>query len=342
MILTYKVKHNSDLSTELVKAKQIAEFALKHRSRSSKDVKHIGLKSAISNQILKKYSSNKSLKRIKSVKLTLPAQAIKFQNSKINISCLKLSFPFDNQTTKIHQIELDSVYAYVSCEVLEQKPILVSSWIGVDLNATGHCLVASNPKTGKVFKMGKQAGHINKKYSSIRKKLQKKKQYKSVKKIKNKESRIVRDLNHKISSKLVKEAKNQKSGIVLEDLKGIRKTRKQTKSFKRTLNSWSFYQLKTFIEYKARLLGVPVFKIDPRYTSQQCSKCGLLGQRNKKQFKCSCGHVENADVNASFVISLRHQSILQIPVDRDAGMGVLAMPTGIGNKRISTPEPNVL
>jgi len=345
MILTYKIKHNSDFSLELRKAKLVAEFALKHKSRSSKAVKHIGLKSVISNQILKKYSSNKKLKRISSVKLTIPAQGIKFENSRISIPCLKLNIPFGKRATKIYQIELDDICAYVSCEVLKQEPILASSYIGVDLNATGHCLVAANPKTGKVLKLGNKAGHIGKKYSSIRKKLQKKKQYKAVKKLKNKESRIVRDLNHKISLKLIKAAKENNSGIVLEDLKGIRKTKKQAKSFKRTLHSWSFYQLKTFIEYKAKLHGVPVFKVDPRYTSQQCSRCGLLGQRNKKQFKCPsilCGHVENADVNASFVISLRHQGILQIPADRDVGMGILAMPTGIGSKRTSTPELNVL
>lgn len=74
------------------------------------------------------------------------------------------------------------------------------------------------------------------------------------------------------------------------------------------------------VNEKAKLQGVPVVKVDPFYTSQQCSRCGLLGNRNKKKFKCqACGHVEDADVNASFVIGLRHQGILRFPVDRDAG-----------------------
>jgi len=329
MILTYKVKHNLNLLEELEKGRQVALFALKTKSRSTKDVKQIGLKSAIANQILKKYSSNKKLKRISSVKLSIPSQAIKFDGKKIRVSCLKMELDFLKDAEKINQIELDKEFAYISCTVKEEEQITIDSWLGIDLNTTGHCCVASNPNSGKVLKLGKSANHIHKKYKNIRRKLQKKKKFKSVKVLKNRESRIVRDLNHKISTKIVKEAKSKKSGIVLEDLKGIRKTAKTSRKNRYALNSWSFYQLKTFIEYKAKLHGVPVVKIDPRYTSKQCSRCGLLGERNRKKFKCSCGHVENADVNASFVISLRHQGVLQSPIDRDIGEGQLACPTRI-------------
>ncbi|MGA8163578.1 MAG: transposase [Waddliaceae bacterium] len=323
------MKHNQNLSVELEKGKQVALFALKTKSRSSKDVKHIGLKSAIANQILKKYSSNKKLKKISSVKLTVPSQSIKFESGKVKIRCLKMEIDFNNDIEKINQIELDKEFAYISCTVKEEEKIQAESWIGVDLNTTGHCCVASNPKSGKVLKLGKSANHTHKKYKNIRRKLQKKKRFKSVKALKNKESRVVRDLNHKISNKIVTEAKEKKSGIVLEDLKDIRKTAKTNRKNRYALNSWSFYQLKTFIEYKAKLHGVPVVKIDPRYTSQQCSRCGLLGERQGKIFKCSCGHVANADVNASFVISYRHQGILQSPVDRDIGEGHLACPMRI-------------
>ena len=129
-------------------------------------------------------------------------------------------------------------------------------------------------------------------------------------------SHIIRDLNHKISRKVVNYAVENNAGIVIEDLSGIRKNRKQAKSFRYSLHSWSFYQLQSFLEYKAKLLGIPIVKIDPRYTSQQCSRCGLLGDRNKKLFKCpACGHVEDADVNASFVIGLRHQGVLRLPTE---------------------------
>lgn len=327
MILTYKIKHGRDFSAELAKAKQVAEFSLTSKSWSSATVKHIGLKSVIAAQILKKYSRIKNIKKISRVNLIIPGQAIKFnaETKQIWISCLKLRLdasylpPF----TKINQIECNKEYAFVSLSVVEKPQIEPKTWLGVDLNTTGHCCVVANPTTGKVLKLGKKAHHTHKKYKNQRKMLQKKGKQKLVKKIKNRESRIVRDLNHKMSRKVVNYAVANNAGIVLENLKGIRGTKRQAKSFKYSLHSWSFAQLRNFIEYKATMLGVPVAKIDPRYTSQQCSRCGLLGERKGKQFKCSNSeHVEvDADVNASFVIALRHTGALQLPVDRDIGKG---------------------
>jgi len=325
MILTYKIKHGRDFSVELSKARQVAEHALKHGQCSTAQVKHLGLKSAIANQILRKYGRDKKIKKVSRVNLIVPGQGVKidFKDSVLTIPCLSLSLSYRfSGFTKVNQVEVSKDYAFVSVTVPEDKQIKLVAWIGVDLNTTGHCCVASNSTTGKVLKLGKKAYHTHKKYKNQRKRLQKKQKLRLVKKIKNRESRIVRDLNHKISRKVVDYALKNNAGIVLEDLSGIRNTKKQAKSFRYSLHSWSFYQLQFFLEYKAKLLGVPVVKIDPAYTSQQCSRCGLLGNRNKKHFECpACGHVENADVNASFVIGLRHRGILQMPEERDSGMG---------------------
>jgi putative transposase len=342
MILTYKVKHHRDFTEELRKAKQVADFAVLNKFKtSSKLVTHIGLKSMLSNQILRKYGKNKTIKAVHSVNLIVPNQGIHFENSIISIPCLKLTLSFNKPTTKIHQIELDKEYAFIACEIPEQPTILQKVNLGVDLNTTGHCAVMSCPETGKVFKLGKEANHIHQKYKAIRKTLQKKGKYKKVKAIKHREANIVRDLNHRISRFIVNLALKLKGGIKLENLKGIRKA-KNRKTFRYALNSWSFYQLRQFIEYKAKLAGIPVTLIAPQYTSQTCSKCGQIGERTKKKFKCAkCGHVENADVNASFNIALM-ESISRLHKDRDLCKGNSDIPKEATLVRAMTLEPTLL
>ncbi len=318
MILTYKIKHHRNFDKELSIAQKVAEFAIKNRDKlSTKYIAYLGLKSVIANQILRKYGRNKKAKTVKAVKLTVPNQGIKYQNKRILISSLKLSVPFDKTFQKINQIEIDNAFAYVSLTVSEKPQFIPEKSIGVDLNTTGYCAVVAIKETGKVYKLGKKAEHVHKKYKNIRKNLQKKRLYKVVKKIKNREQQIVKDLNHKISRYIVNLAIKEKGGVKLEKLQDIRKTSRSRKSFKYALNSWSFYQLQKFIKYKALLAGVPVIYIEPAYTSKCCSRCGQIGERNGKIFKCPCGYVEHADTNAAFNIAFLSPNIVQLQQERD-------------------------
>jgi putative transposase len=330
MILTYKLRHDRDFSSELEKARKVAEYAVEHKkdfkALSTKHVKHIGLKSIIANQILRKYGRNKQIKQVRKVNLIIPNQGIKVNKIErtIEIPSLKLKFDyqFPRDFEKVNQIEINREFVFVSVTVLEEAKIEPDKWVGVDLNTTGHCAVLADPDSGKVVKMGKAAEHIHRKYKNIRRRLQKQGKYKKVKQIKNRESRIVRNLNHKISKKVVDYAKKIGGGIKLEKLRNIRKTARTAKSFRHSLNSWSFYQLHQFIEYKARLQGVPVVYVAPEYTSQSCSRCGLTGNRSGKMFECpDCGHVDHADVNAAFNIALRHEGVSQSVADRDVTEG---------------------
>jgi len=346
MILTYKIRHNTDFSTELKQAFKIAEFAVRNpKCRTSKDVKAFGLKSAISNQILKKYGNQKTIKQVHNVNLVVPNQAIKVDKDARTIKVVPLKLVLNYQFPdfqKVNQIELDKEFAYISCTIAEQPEMIPQQFIGVDRNTTGHVAVTANPDTGKIEKLGKSALHIHRKYSAIRKQLQQEGKFRKLAVVKDRESRIVKDLNHKISRKIVDMAKVQHAALVFEDLGGIRQTRKQHRSFKYALHSWSFYQLQTFVEYKAKLLGVPVIYVDPAYTSQDCSRCGTRGQRNGKGFKCpTCGHVDHADVNAAFNIALKVKDMIDRTQKEMCTMGAL-IPHDAMLECPATLEPHAL
>ena len=259
---------------------------------------------------------------------------------------LTLPYNFRNDFEKVNQIEIDNNYAHVSVSIPEKPVIEPQTWLGVDRNATGHIAVVANPETGKAWKLGKRAEHVHEKYRKIRRSLQKRGKYRLLIRIKNRESRIVRDLNHKVSKGIVEIAAQENTGIKLEKLDGIRNNRKHTKSFNYGLNSWSFYQLQEFIEYQAKLNGIPITYVEPRNTSKECSRCGGIGIREDKSFKCpTCGRVDHADVNASFNIALRPPLVEgtgQLHADRDACKGSTDTPRGATSGTMETPEPPML
>lgn len=284
MLLTYKIKHNRNFSEELLKARKVAEFCIKHQTRnrglnsppiqksgsslpsppsfstfsefshnfpivssaplspdylsapdslsvsgflSPRDVKHIGLKSVISGQILKKYSRNQDFRSVKNVKLIVPSRAISVDRKEqtLRIPCLKLllSYRFSSNFKKISQIEIDSTYAYVAVVFPDDELKSSEHYIGVDRNTKGHIAVVADPESGKIWKLGKMRYHMHKKYENIKKRLYNRGRNKQLKAVEIREKNIVRDLNHKISRKIVDVALYNGCGIKLENLKGIRK-----------------------------------------------------------------------------------------------------------------------
>jgi putative transposase len=125
-----------------------------------------------------------------------------------------------------------------------------------------------------------------------------------LKRLAGRQARFQADTNHVIAKRLVLEAERTKRGIALEDLTGIgARTRVKGKEQRAKRSNWSFFQLRAFIVYKAKLHGVKVWIIDPRYTSQRCFACGHIERANRKtqdQFLCmNCGHSDHADINAA-------------------------------------------
>jgi IS605 OrfB family transposase len=113
------------------------------------------------------------------------------------------------------------------------------------------------------------------------------------------ERRFVLDTNHCISKKIVE--KDEFDILALEKLH-IRKGWKNGRRFNRMLGSWSPGELRRLMLYKAEARGKVVVEVDPRYTSQRCSRCGCTDRRSRRglRFRClRCGFELHADLNAA-------------------------------------------
>jgi len=103
---------------------------------------------------------------------------------------------------------------------------------------------------------------------------------------------------HQVANSILRFAEDRKSAIVLEDLKGFKS--KRSKELNRRLSMWPRRKLHQIIEYKAQWKGIPVVKVDPRYSSRTCPACGRIQySRMGAKFKCVCGWHLDRHINAS-------------------------------------------
>ncbi len=138
-----------------------------------------------------------------------------------------------------------------------------------------------------------------------------------LKKLAGRQVRFRRDCDHVLSKRIVQSASSGTT-LVIENLTEIRshtKIKKKTETSRR-VHSWTFRQFRSFLEYKAQEAGMRVVAIDPRHTSQTCSKCGFQSRSNRKSqalFLCrNCAYQLNADLNAVYNIRDKHLATLGI------------------------------
>jgi IS605 OrfB family transposase len=210
----------------------------------------------------------------------------------------------------IQKIDKD-YYIVLQIEVPEKKMRKFKNMVGVDL---GIKMLAVTSK--KQYFSSEEVNKIREKYTKLRKNLQKKgtkSAKRKLKKLNRKISRYQKDINHKISKEIVGKAEGTRSYIGLENLTGIRKS-KVNRKLRIQLSNWSFFQLRSFIEYKAKLKGIKVIAVDPKNTSRTCPKCGHISKNNRKtqeKFCCiKCGKEGNADYIASINIKNRAEKFM--------------------------------
>lgn len=217
-------------------------------------------------------------------------------------------------------------YLFAACDIEMPKPIDIDGILGVDM---GIINLASDNK-GKQFS-GKKINRHRRIYENRRKRLQKKdtkSAKRKLKKIAGKHKRFQSHTNHVISKYLVKKAYDTDNAIALEDLTGIRNRVTVRRKQRARHSNWAFYQLRQFVEYKAKIAGVPVILVDPKYTSQTCSSCGHISKSNRinqSNFSCvSCGYSANADTNAA--VNIAAKAAIDLPmVSSDGGKRLLSI-----------------
>ena len=102
--------------------------------------------------------------------------------------------------------------------------------------------------------------------------------------------------NHKYSRYIVDMAVKHGCGVIqMEDL--------HIHAEEKLLRDWTYFDLRTKVENKAKEKGIKVVFVNPRYTSQRCSCCGYIDPHNREtqqSFICrKCGFSANADYNAA-------------------------------------------
>lgn len=198
-------------------------------------------------------------------------------------------------------------YLFTTCDIDEPTPKDVDEFLGVDMGVANIAV-----DSDKTVHQGKTIKSVRYRQRQLRRKLQAKGTQaarRRLKKLSGKEHRFATWTNHNISKTIVEKAKDTDRGIAIEDLTYIRDRVTVRKAQRATLSSWSFFQLRSFIEYKAQKVGVKVVAVDPRNTSRTCPCCGHIDKANRKtqsNFSCiQCGYSGLADYIAAVNISRR-------------------------------------
>ena len=227
-------------------------------------------------------------------------------------------------------------FLLVTVDLPDSAPTSRTDFIGVDLGIANLATDSDGDRHS-----GEPVEKVRRKHRLQRQRLQRKGTRGAKKKLKRiaaKEARFRRHESHVLSKKIVAKAEGTGRGIALEKLQGIRErvTASGTEARNR-LGGWAFAQLAAFVEYKARLAGVPVVYVNPRHTSQTCPECGHCERSNRRsqsEFVCKmCGHEEHADVVAA-------RNIRNAALSRDRALAVPcnAARTGHRPTRMSAPQ----
>lgn len=208
-------------------------------------------------------------------------------------------------------------YLNLTCEVnfLESAP---KSDIGIDLG------LKDAVTTSGGFSIA--APRLFRKYEARLGKAQRAKKKKLVRSFHAKIANARLDFNHKLSHKLASE----NSTIFIGDVSSSKLS--QTNMAK-SVYDVSWFQLKTFLKYKALARRSTYLEVSEKYSTQICSECGCIPNSSPKghrdlsvrEWVCSeCGTKHNRDINAARnILRFGHEALTKLSRNKLSSTGNL-------------------
>ena len=227
-----------------------------------------------------------------------------------------------------NKIILNLTYSF---EPIKNNDIIPTRIMGIDVGmnklVTFH--ISDIKYQPKQIEIGLKIHHDRMKFANTRKRLQKSLKYnngghglknktKQLEMIKDKEKNYFKNINHVVSKEIINIAKKYKVGVIkLEDLSGITEN-----SDNALIKTWKYYELQSFIKYKAEEADIIVLWVDPKNTSITCPQCGNIDKENRNDtdktiFKCTnplCEHfdiIKDADIVGAYNITYTHGEIIK-------------------------------
>lgn len=240
----------------------------------------------------------------------------------IGLELNKLRFPLNETNIKRITITNKAYGWYISILIEIDDEILLikdsnTNSIGIDWGISkfatdsdgNYCSFKEETNYSKYLKLSEQLKYLQsvlgmKRHRNKEWKISKK--YKllkyKIKSIYEKLSNIRNNFLHKVSKDYIENY----GTIVIENLKPANMLKNH--KLARAISESMFYTWKVMLTYKAKMYGRQLILINPRNTSQTCSKCGTVKtEENKlklsnKVFKCECGLELDRDYNAALNI----------------------------------------
>ena len=184
--------------------------------------------------------------------------------------------------------------------------------IGIDMGVSDRLALSNGERVGRRRKASKHLARMQRRLSKCRKGGHRWKQRRAVL-VNHQHRERVRNRNecHRITTELVR-----RFGLIaVEDLNISNMTRSasgtlenpgtgvaQKRGLNRSITEQTWGLLRAQITYKAEWAGRELAVVDPKFTSQRCSGCGVVSaeHRQRKRYDCAeCGMTEDADINAA-------------------------------------------